>query len=307
MSIESSSNVAILERWTQIYNTSNGRCLFLENLDTSIDPQNLLDTFSRFGKIQVAEIATSIETKRDETMFGFAPFLEYLSSSNMELHPVENDGNCLFRACSLVLHGTESKHMELRHEVANEMERTWAEIQMFIEMPVQKYIAKVRCSGYWAGQLELSLIQKMYNHDVIILDADLVGNERRVEIGASCSKDDEEEVTSKQNERRKMIHLSYHGGRHYNAILPEKENGGEDGGPVSIRSGTHGLCLFSDQSSVTKILKLSPIHILQRQIILSCTPENTPVVGDLFTCVSRCFNFVYFVDGPLFLLLPTPI
>ena len=285
MSIESSSNVAILERWTQIYDTSNGRCLFLENLDTSIDPQNLLDTFSRFGKIQVAEIATSIETKRDETMFGFAPFLEYLSSSNMELHPVENDGNCLFRACSVVLHGTENKHMELRHEVANEMERTWAEIQMFLEMPVQKYIAKVRCSGYWAGQLELSLIQKIYKRDVIILDADLVGNERRVEIGASCSKDDEnEEEEEEQNKIKKIIHLSYHGGRHYNAILPEKE-GGEEDGHVSIRSGTHGLCLFSDQSSVTKILKLSPIHILQREIILSCTPENTPIIGDLFTCV----------------------
>ena len=109
------------------------------------------------------------------------------------------------------IYGDEEQHHILRQKVADEMERTWADIQPFLEIPVQKYITKIRLSRTWAGNLELSLIQRLFQREIIIMDADLVGNSRRVDIGSQAS------TLSNKN----PIVLSYHGQRHYNAIVNE--------------------------------------------------------------------------------------
>ena len=154
------------------------------------------------------------------------------------------------------------------------MERTWADIQPFLEIPVQKYITKIRLSRTWAGNLELSLIQRLFQREIIIMDADLVGNSRRVDIGSQAS------TLSNKN----PIVLSYHGQRHYNAIVNENST------VALARSidveGAHGIIIFSNASSVTNVMKLRPLYILQRSVNLWDTPDQSPIVGSLYTYLS---------------------
>tara|TARA_B100000780_G_C20861267_1_gene342381 strand:+ start:95 stop:424 length:330 start_codon:yes stop_codon:yes gene_type:complete len=88
--IEESSQVPVLERWTQHYDTYKNRCLFLENLHPTIDPVVLKDTFSRFGKILISEVS-KIEVTT--SLFGFAPFLEHIEAQGLKLLSVTDDGN----------------------------------------------------------------------------------------------------------------------------------------------------------------------------------------------------------------------
>ena len=148
-SIEQTENVPIRERWTQIFHARQEGCtLFLENIHHSIDPIVLKDTFSRFGKILLSEVA---RVSSSSSLFGFAPFLEYIATQELRLIQVENDGNCVFRACAVVLFGDEARHHEIRTAVANAMEKEHADFQPFLEMNVHTYIAKVRNSGFWVS------------------------------------------------------------------------------------------------------------------------------------------------------------
>ena len=94
--IEESSQVPVLERWTQHYDTYKNRCLFLENLHPTIDPVVLKDTFSRFGKILISEVS-KIEVPT--SLFGFAPFLEHIEAQGLKLLSVTDDGNVSTRCC----------------------------------------------------------------------------------------------------------------------------------------------------------------------------------------------------------------
>ena len=96
--IEESSQVPVLERWTQHYDTYKNRCLFLENLHPTIDPVVLKDTFSRFGKILISEVS-KIEVPT--SLFGFAPFLEHIEAQGLKLLSVTDDGNV---STDVVLH-----------------------------------------------------------------------------------------------------------------------------------------------------------------------------------------------------------
>jgi hypothetical protein len=278
--METSANEPVLERWSQHYHRFDQRCLFLENLDPSIDPQTLSDTFSRFGKIHICEIAkppTKGTTTSRSGLFGCAKFIEHIRSKGLKLTVVSNDGNCIFRALSIVLYGHENKHLTLRQQVANEMERLGKKaVQPFLSVPMEKYILKLRQSCFWAGALELSLVQTMFNRPIVILDADIVGNQRRVDIGASGG--DTYGGASESSDDQNTIYLSYHGQNHYNAVVKDQQ----PQQPQQITETKHaGLCVFIDASSVDSVIKLSPLYILQRQLVLYRTPENSPVVGDL--------------------------
>lgn len=270
----------ILERWTQHHDKFGNRCLFIDNLDPSIDPINLLDTFSKFGKINTCEVARNQSNDvptvqhQNSTLFGYAPFIEHINSKGLKLVVVKNDGNCLFRAISVCLFGNESKHYELRQKVANEMEKRGSKIQPFLSMPLEKYITKLRHSSFWAGQLELSLLQSIINSSIIILDADLVGNERRVDF------EDDESSEGDTSDSIKVIYLSYHGQNHYNAILIQEQQNEMEFISKNISKNT-GLCIFSNSLSVDRLMKLGPIYVLHRKLDLNRTPKNAPVVADL--------------------------
>ena len=286
--METQLNSPVIDRWQQHYDRYGTRCLFLDNLDPSIDPQNLLDTFSRFGKIHIAEIARSVSDRISDRnqSFGYAPFIEHIHSKGLQLITVENDGNCVFRACAVVLFEDETKHHALRQQVADAMEKLdSAEVQPFLSIPIDKYIKKLRQSTFWVGQLELSLIQRMYQRPIVILDADLVGNQRRVDIGGDGSSIGHATEDTAHN----AIYLSYHGQNHYNAVVQrdhdekqeQEEQQQRQHETAHTAAKNSGLCIFSESSSVDKVLKLRPLYILQRHVQLYRTPEHSPVVGDL--------------------------
>ena len=140
------------------------------------------------------------------------------------------------------------------------------------------FILQFIINFFKVGQLELSLVQRLYGRSVVIMDADLVGNKRRVDFGSPSSS------TSAYLEKDDPIILSYHGQRHYNAIVKHDSNIT----PASPTEGTYGMLVFSDPSSVQKVITLRPLYIMQRNVDLFTSPQKSliPVVGQLYTYVS---------------------
>lgn len=281
------TNVA--ERWAELHDRAPARTLFFSNLDPSIDSQNLRDTFERFGVVKLAEIAV-VAT---EAVSGFAPCLELLEERGLEMVIVEKDGNCLFRAVSTCLWGSDERHLALRGQVADRMLLMKQEIAPFLESTtVEKYVQNLRHSKFWAGHLELSVIQILFKRRVQIVDADTLTT-RKIEIGTCLGENDNSNSHSSKNKAGETdgIHLVYHGGSHYNAAVPRKPISGNVGPSLTEKlNGSMGLCVFSDASSVKRLLSLKPLFILRREVRMSATPwPDLPVLATLHsTEASSC-------------------
>ena len=53
---------------------------------------------------------------------------QHNNSKSFEIHEVVGDGNCLFRAVSLYLFGTEDEHMTVRHDAVSYVRRNWKDL-----------------------------------------------------------------------------------------------------------------------------------------------------------------------------------
>lgn len=186
---------------------------------------------------------------------------------------VENDGNCLFRAVAVCLWNSEDRHLELRRQVADRMVSMQKDIAPFLDsMTVQKYTNLLRKSKYWAGHLELSVIQIMFNRRIRIIDADtLIAH--KIELGTGDFEETGEE-----------IHLVYHGKSHYNAAVKKKVENSNMTLSTKLKSmrGSVGIIIFGDAASVSRLLDRQPLYILDRQVRLSATPwPDLPVIAEL--------------------------
>eukprot|EP00946_MAST-07B_sp_MAST-7B-sp1_P004440 g4440.t1 len=176
----------VRERWGELFGRAAGRVIFFSNLDPSIDSQNLRDTFERFGVVKLAEISTDQRksTSLSPKVCGFAPCLEMLKGRGLDMVVVENDGNCLFRAVATCLWGSDERHLELRKRVADKMLSIKHEIAPFLDSTsVEKYVESVSHSKFWAGHLELSVIQMIFKKRIHIFDADTL-TIRKIEVGS---------------------------------------------------------------------------------------------------------------------------
>ena len=121
----------------------------------------------------------------------------------------------------------------------------------------------------------MSIIQIIFNRRIQILDADTLTT-RKIEIGTRVGDNDNSRLYSRDKAREKnVINLVYHGRSHYNAAVQKKQKkSAMDYGPSMTETldGIMGLCIFSDASSVNRVLSLKPLFILRREIRMSATP-----------------------------------
>lgn len=128
----------------------------------------------------------------------------------MQIVDVGSDGNCLFRAIAYQLYGDEDKHKLIRTKT---MEYIMAEKKYFgsfIEGGVPKvkeYTDRKSCNGIWGDDIEIQAFSEIYD--------------RPIEIYAYSSKP--MKTFHEQNGDGELVtplRLSYHGGSHYNCIVP---------------------------------------------------------------------------------------
>ncbi|KAL1453548.1 hypothetical protein WDU94_009880 [Cyamophila willieti] len=99
------------------------------------------------------------------------------------IHPILGDGNCLFRAISLRLFGTEEQHLIVRQQTVNYVEKEWHEFGSFIPVPpgsnsstvASAYCASMRRPSTYGTEIELMAIAKSYNVSISVYRSETAG------------------------------------------------------------------------------------------------------------------------------------
>jgi len=113
-------------------------------------------------------------------------------------------------------HTKSEPYRQVRHAAAEFMTQHPDDFSAFMEEPFGSYIAKIRDTAEWGGQLELQAIARSYNIDINVLQAD--GRVEKITSSAS-GLDGNGDVSKEEN----AIWLAYYRhsfglGEHYNAL-----------------------------------------------------------------------------------------
>jgi len=87
---------------------------------------------------------------------------------------VIGDGNCFFRAASLIIHGNESQHVQLRAEIASHIENSGVILDgVVVTSPddnnsFSKHVESMRTNGTSVGEDAVLALATVYKRDVIV-------------------------------------------------------------------------------------------------------------------------------------------
>ncbi|KAJ4412132.1 OTU protein [Neurospora sp. IMI 360204] len=153
---------------------------------------------------------------------------------SLEEKDIEPDGHCLFSAVAdqLVVHGlpvdgplskskgtqTQEKlppYRMVRHTAVDYMEKHADDFAPFLEEPFETYVAKIRDTAEWGGQLELTALANAYNVEIRVVQDGRTEVIQPNAVANGESNGDKEEL--------KVLWLAYyrHGyglGEHYNSL-----------------------------------------------------------------------------------------
>lgn len=155
---------------------------------------------------------------------------------SLEEKDIEPDGHCLFSAVAdqLAVHGlpvdgplsrsnkgTQTQEKKLppyrivRHTAVDYMEQHADDFAPFLEEPFDSYVAKIRDTAEWGGQLELTALANAYNVEIRVVQD---GRTEVIQPNAVANGDSNED-----KEELKVLWLAYyrHGyglGEHYNSL-----------------------------------------------------------------------------------------
>ena len=96
--------------------------------------------------------------------------------SSFELEDVEGDGNCGYRALALQLYEDENYHYKIREDIYNYLKlnsSNFSHLNFQIDGSIigsDEYIEKVKFDGFWMGDLEISVINKIYEATLYIYE-----------------------------------------------------------------------------------------------------------------------------------------
>eukprot|EP00389_Voromonas_pontica_P017006 GDKH01026625.1.p1 GENE.GDKH01026625.1~~GDKH01026625.1.p1 ORF type:complete len:245 (+),score=20.04 GDKH01026625.1:120-854(+) len=134
---------------------------------------------------------------------------KHLEQLSLRMHVIPADGNCMFAAFALQLHGDASRHTQLREECVSHLLEHRADYEAFLDEgeTFTKYTSRMRTPGTWGGQIELQILGTIGKSNILIHrvgpDGEADTTEMKImEAGDQC------------------VQLAYLSGEHYNAVLP---------------------------------------------------------------------------------------
>lgn len=135
-----------------------------------------------------------------------------LPKAGLRVHPVESDGNCLFRAFASQYCGDEERHEEFRNACCEYMLNEEPEFfEAFLDdQKLVEYVGEMRKDGTWGTQLEIVALCRRYHVNCVIFRPD--GLHYRIESD------------SQENASDRILILSHHDEEHFNEVR-FKENG----------------------------------------------------------------------------------
>jgi len=126
-----------------------------------------------------------------------------------EVLEIPGDGNCLFRTFAHQIYNDQEKHMDVRKECCDYLEKEQSTFAVFIPEDLKTYVGKMRTKNQWGGHVEIAVMRELYNVNVEIYEKENILEPRP--IGAAAAK-------------LPVVKLAYEGKRHYNSIVDPKRD-----------------------------------------------------------------------------------
>mmetsp|Transcript_511 Transcript_511/g.861 ORF Transcript_511/g.861 Transcript_511/m.861 type:complete len:290 (-) Transcript_511:2754-3623(-) len=164
----------------------------------------------------------------------FFKLKQQLKNFGLRIKEISGDGNCLFKAVSDQLIGSEDLHKEYRELACNYMQAHKEYFSPFVEddWDFDDYVMKMRKEGTWGGNMELQALSLCLEVNIKI---HMFG--RPLWEISNFAQD------------RGCIHLSYHDGDHYNSVRLMTDTHQEPAQPIPDElefTGTEEEELWSD-------------------------------------------------------------
>ena len=168
---------------------------------------------------RIAHLGYYTERVMREDAAADAEFRVKLLEKGLRVVDVAPDGNCLFRAAALHVYGDQSLHREVRTAVCDYMLENQDRFQMVVssEKEFAAYVETMRQLSQWGDDPEVRAIEELYDREVEIYTATGGAPGRDVTVPIKLNFDDDLPPALDPKTR---LRLSYHGGNHYNAVLP---------------------------------------------------------------------------------------
>ena len=136
---------------------------------------------------------------------------QQLRPFGLEVREITGDGNCLFRAISDQMTGSENMHSEYRNLACEFMSNNSEDFAPFVEddQTFESYISSMKNTSTWGGNMELQALSLV------------------LEVNIKIHMVDRPIWEIKNNNAWRFIHLSYHDGDHYNSVRLKGDNSTE--------------------------------------------------------------------------------
>ena len=200
-------------------------------------------------------------------------FTKQLQLYNLYIHPVESDGNCMFRSIADQLYGDTTKHKQIRKSTTDYMLQQRDEFSLFCEHGVDQYdtyVHRMSQLGCWGDYTVLNAITRLYNVNITIWQY----NTSRMEIN-----------NVSQNSDTRTLHISYHNQSHYASIRNIGDNFNQT--PTIINISNKRVTANYTTPSITSnaVFDITQLNDSERTIYqqTGCTDMNT-IRNTLYDC-----------------------
>ena len=150
-------------------------------------------------------------------------FRQNISNIQLLIKDTKKDGNCMFRAISDQVYGTEENFNLIRQKCMDYISLERDFFEEFIEGGknfFDEYINLKRKNRVWGDDIELQALSELYNRPIEIYSNSIKPLRTFHESKINFKRDD----NNNKNYNIIPIRLSYHGKNHYNSIIPKRTN-----------------------------------------------------------------------------------
>jgi OTU domain-containing protein 3 len=219
----------------------------------------------------------------------------HLRQFGLKIRDIQGDGNCMFRAVSDQMTGTQELHEVYRVQAVDFIRTHRDDFQPFIEddEPFEGYLSRMSRLGTWGGNLELQALSLVLEVNISIFM-----------MGAP--------VWEIQNiPRGRSISLSYHEGEHYNSVRRATDDTDEPAreinrdATVSIPVAELQISAWEDAVEYAKMLTDETDSAKLLAVLKTMFPsDDAPTIDILNECVGKLVDSLFSFTGEPLPLVP---
>jgi hypothetical protein len=161
-------------------------------------------------------------------------YINSLHRQGYEVVKVSGDGNCLFRAVSHQVYGTDEYHDIVRAKCMDYMEVNSTFFSQFVIGGAEQfrhYLEAKRTLGCWGDDPEIQAMSELYKRSAQIWAYDSVN-------GAKALRTFHESSDASSSGYGKIMRLSYYGGGHYDSVIELRPSGSSGPQSMNVAPGT---------------------------------------------------------------------